>query len=371
MPGSSEALLVGHQNALRTEGGGVQVCTREYMAALEAAGFRLRPVPFESRTSLGTRVLRRLIPRTSNAPAPAGLFRAIQSGLHNGDVGTVFFALNLFSEISRELRRLFPNVRQVLLSHGVESLDSMLAEKLARQAGTAGRFRGAAEWTLGRQLLEEAEQRRWIDAVLTLSPLEVEVEKWLGASRVLWVPRLILDPPLQSMPVDRRVGCVSTLNHPPNRDGLVRLYDALERVVREGFRFRLVGQPEREGVALAARYSFVDYLGPLTDAELRGEASTWCCFVHPLFVYAKGCSTKLATGLGWGLPIATTEFGARGYAYVQGVLPLASNPEELAGLVVERSAAQDFDRLARRTAAARAAAPSLTVVGEMVREFLF
>lgn len=370
LPAASDALLVGHRNALRTEGGGVQACTREYMTALEAAGYRLRPVSFEFRSSLRARVLRRLLPTTSNVPAPAGLLRTIRSTLHQGDVAVIFFALNLFAEVSRELRREFPKVRQVLLSYGVESLDSMLAEELARRTNSAGHFRAAAEWKLGRQLLEEAAQRRWMDAVLTLSPLEVEVEKWLGASRVLWVPRLVLEPPLTSKAVAGRVGCVSTLDHPPNLDGLLRLFDALERRALNGLRFRLVGQPESGGRALAARYAFIDYLGPLSDGELRDEASTWCCFVHPLFVYAKGCSTKLATALGWGLPIATTRSGARGYASVEGALPLANSPDELAELVVARSATDAFETGASQTAAAGAAAPSIAAVGAMVREFL-
>jgi len=303
-------------------------------------------------------------------PAPARLIEAIESGLRHDDARTVFFAFNLFSEVSREMRRLFPKVRQVLLSYGVESLDSMLAEQLARRCGRTRRFRAAAEWKLGRQLLEEAEQRRWIDAVLTLSPLEVEVEKWLGTSRVFRVPRIILEPPLQPKPVDGRVGCVSTLNHPPNLDGLLRLFDALERVSPDALNFRLVGQPEKDGIALAARYPFVDYLGPLSDGELRREAATWCCFVHPLFVYAKGCSTKLATGIGWGLPIATTDPGARGYDWLREMLPLPSSPEGLAQLVVERSRAESFERLAGQTSAVRAAAPSLAAVGAAVREFL-
>lgn len=370
IPGRNSALLVGHRNALRTEGGGVQVCSREYQVALEAAGYQLRPVYIDSKPALGTRVLRRLFPRTSIAPAPPGLGEAIQSGLREGDVRTVFFASNLFSKLSRDVRRRFPSVRQVLLSYGVESLDTMLAEHLARRPRVGGKVRPLAEWGLGRQLLEEAEQRRWIDAVLTLAPLEVEVEKWLGASKVLWVPRLILEPPLLSNPVNRRVGCVSTLNHPPNLDGLLRLFDVIESDVPDGFRFRLVGQPEREGIALAARYTFVEYLGSLGDQELRDEAATWCCFAHPLFVYAKGCSTKLAIAMGWGLPIATTESGARGYDWVQGILPLAASPEALAVLVAERSEASSFERLARQTSAAKVAAPSVRAVGAMLREFL-
>src|SRR5262249_41677476 len=193
-----------------------------------------------------------------------------------------------FPELSLKLRRRFPEVCQVLLSHGVEGVDFCIDQQLRRVRGTENRYRATAERMLGQQLLYEAEQRHWLNAVLTVSPFEVEIEKWLGSRRVLWVPRTIIEPQLMAQPVDQRVGCVSTLDHPPNADGLVQLLDGLNDKVSRDFRFRLVGQPVRQGTVLAQRYPFLDYLGPLSDAELRLEATTWCCFVHPIFLYAKG-----------------------------------------------------------------------------------
>lgn len=340
------------------------------MASIEAAGFDLRKVSFEFRNGIGYRISRRMSPKVVNARAPRELLRMTQSALDETRADIVFFGLNLFTDLSQELRRAFPNVRQVLLSHGVESLDFCIEQQIRRLTGTENRFRIIGERMLGRNLLDEAEQRRWIDAVLTLSPLEVEVERWLGSSKVLWIPRIIPDSRLEMRTVNQRVGCVSTLDHMPNRDGLVKLFDALEGTVSPSFRFRLVGQPARHGAALAERYRFVEYLGPLTESELRLEAATWCCFVNPLFVYAKGCSTKLAVGMGWGLPVATTEFGARGYVWDRQALPLARSPPELAKLVLDRSSLSNFPVYQRELDAIIAKTPRLTVVGEQIRRFL-
>lgn len=371
MDSATPALLVGHHKLLESSGGGVQICNREYVAALNHAGFALRVVPFEFENGVLQRIENRLIPRLSNPQAPSGLFREIANLVRDTRAECVFFGLNLFPQLSKDLRQAFPNLSQVLLSHGVEGIDFFLEQIIRRRTGAEDRRRAAGEWTLGRQLLEAGEQRRWIDAVLTLSPFECEVEKWLGSGRVLWVPRSIMEARLDVRTVDQRVGCVSTLDHPPNLDGLRRLFDALEqRNVPPDFRFRLVGQPTGRGSALAERYAFVEYLGSLTDPELRSEAETWCCFVHPLFVYAKGCSTKLAFGVGWGLPVATTEFGARGYVWDHMDLPLAKTPAELAKFVLERSSRRDFPRYQQQTARILRRTPALKAIGEDIRAFL-
>jgi hypothetical protein len=223
---------------------------------------------------------------------------------------------------------------------------------------------------LGEELLEETEQRRWIDAVLTLSPFEVEMEKWLGGKAVRWLPRTIMEPRLDFRSVDGRVGCVSTLDHPPNHDGLTRLFEELARIGDRNLRFRLIGRPSETGRRLAQIFPFVEYVGALDDDALRLEAATWCCFVHPLFVYAKGCSTKLAVGLGWGLPIATTEFGARGYQWDTSVLPLTRTPAELALSVIERSRVERFQSLQQQTMVIVAQTPSLETVAQKARQFL-
>jgi hypothetical protein len=223
---------------------------------------------------------------------------------------------------------------------------------------------------IGRQLLEEVEQRRWIDAVLTLSPFEAELEKWLGTAKIHWVPRTIIECTLEFNSVDGRVGCVSTLDHPPNFWGLVQLFDALDEAAPDSFRFRLVGQPRDAGRQLAKRYSFVEYLGPLSDQQLRQEAGTWCCFAHPLFEYAKGCSTKLGVCLGWGLPVATTEFGVRGYRWDVQAVPLAKTPVELASLVLARCTAAHFATHRQAMTAIWKNTPSASSIGSDIRDFL-
>jgi hypothetical protein len=47
-----------------------------------------------------------------------------------------------------------------------------------------------------------------------------------------------------------------------------------------------------------------------------------------------GCSTKIATGLGWGLPLLTTAAGLRGYTWNEGNVPIYSTPGDLANAAV-------------------------------------
>jgi hypothetical protein len=121
---------------------------------------------------------------------------------------------------------------------------------------------------------------------------------------------------------------------------------------------------------MAARHRFVEYLGRLDDAQLRAEAATWCCFVHPLFVQAKGCSTKLGVALGWGLPIATTRLGARGYAWDEEAHPLHESPAELARAALAGGSLARFAEGCAATARIAQGAPSLAAVGAQVRDFL-
>ena len=74
------------------------------------------------------------------------------------------------------------------------------------------------------------------------------------------------------------------------------------------------------------------YLGPLSNELLEAEARTWSCFLHPIFCYARGASTKLATALSWEIPIVTTPTGRRGYTWRAGQLPTACDPLEFARL---------------------------------------
>jgi hypothetical protein len=151
---------------------------------------------------------------------------------------------------------------------------------------------------------------------------------------------------------------------------LVQLFDALDETAPDRFRFRLVGQPSDAGRQLAKEYHFVEYLGPLSEQQLRQEAGTWCCFVHPLFEYAKGCSTKLGVCLGWGLPVATTEFGVRGYRWDEKAVPLAGTPGELAEFVLARSRIEGSGAHRQAMASIHETTPSIFSVGKGIRSFL-
>jgi hypothetical protein len=364
------AIVIAPSGSLLPSGGGVQVCNQEYLRTLKAAGFQTLTVPFNYDRRITRRIWNRISPRVTPGREPPQLVRTVEEAIERNNAEFVFFSLALFSKLSCHLRRHFPTVRQVFLSHGVESIDFCIRQRICRQNGSEKLLRSRAERMLGEELLEETEQRRWIDAVLTLSPLEVEMEKWLGAKAVCWLPRTIVEPKLEYRPVNGRVGCVSTLDHPPNHDGLTRLFEELVKTGDRTLCFRLVGRPSETGRKLAQIFPFVEDVGALDDDALRLEAATWCCFVHPLFVYAKGCSTKLAVGLGWGLPIATTEYGARGYQWDASVLPLAPTPADLALTVIERSRVEGFQSFQQQTLGIVAQTPSLETVAQKARQFL-
>jgi len=371
MAGASDrAIFVTHSRFLEPEGGGVQVCNREYIATLKAADFELRPVTYEFSHGLIARVCSRIAPRVWYTKEPPRLFESVVQALIDTGAQYIFFGHTAFASLSRRLQKKFPNLRQVLLSHGVEGLDFCIDQHTRREAGTENHFRIVAERMLGRILLEQMSQRRCFYAVLTLSPFEVEIEKWLGCAKSLWLPRTIAEDPLDWQPIDQRVGCVSTLDHTPNHEGLIKLFDQLEGSVPSEFRFRLVGAPPDKGAAIAQRYSFVDYLGRLSNRQLRIEAATWCCFVHPMFLYAKGCSTKLAIAIGWGLPIATTKYGSRGYRWDRLVLPVADSPASLATFIQMRAHRERFEKYRRETAQIRALSPTISEIGFEIRRFL-
>jgi hypothetical protein len=366
----STGVLVVHRNVLTGASGGVQNCHREYESALAAAGYDLHRVVFDlDRTPL-RRLRNRMVPTVLRAAPHKALFTDISSAIRKSGAGSVFFAVTLAVDACRQLKAAFPGLQQVFLSHGIEGIDFGIEQRSRRDRSAENRLRTVAEWMLGKHLLDQAEARRCIDAVLTLSPFEAEMEAWLGAPKVLWLPRTISDSALPSHPIDSRVGCVSTLDHLPNWLGLRGVLEALDGRVGPDFRFRLVGRPRKVGADLAERFAFVDYIGPLSDAELREEASTWCCFTHPLFVNGKGCSTKLATALGWGLPIATTAMGVRGYLWDQAIVPLAASPAELAALVLERASVGDFSRYRAATEKIARLAPTIDAVGQEIRDFL-
>lgn len=133
---------------------------------------------------------------------------------------------------------------------------------------------------------------------------------------------------------------------------------------------RVVGGPPALGQWLAGKYGNVDYLGPLDDAALAVEATTWNVFIHPIFCLPRGCSTKLAIGIAWQIPIVTTAEGRRGYLWDDGTMPEASDADDFVRIcrtLLDPAAAKNAQRDIARIAHS---SPSVARVADMMRALL-
>ncbi len=340
MPSSDprSAIFISARYALEPGGGGVQRCTREYVATAEAAGFRLEHAVYDFDRRLAARIRRRLFPRPYRNLIPPEFVAATADRIRRSNAGWVFFNQIEAAQLAPALEHLRRNgIRFALLSHGTDSSDRLHTVRVdQRLTGADAVSAGEARW-LGRQLFTEWEQHRCFDVVFCLSETDRMFAQWLGASAIHVLPRIVEAAPLDWAPIAGRIGAVGTLVHAPNREGLVRFAGALVRS-EAPVRLRLIGRPESVGRDLARDFPCIDYLGGLDDDAYETEARTWPVFANPIFCHARGCSTKLAVALAWLLPVASTRAGARGYFWDEALVPLVDGPDELASLAVRLSA---------------------------------
>lgn len=368
---SRSAVFVSTENALERLGGGVQRCTQDYLSLLRLAGYNLEVVGFQPNRSLQARVRRRLERRPFGHLAPSGLTERIERALEKSNASLVFFNLVDFPGVAKKLR-LNSERKPVLvhLSHGLDSTDISIDQQAKRHDLGVISYDRCRALSLGSKLQCEADYRRYLHASMCISPLDAELERWLGASRTAWFSRPIPTLKVASKPVEMRVGTVGTLDHPPNRHGLRAMLEALAAVAPPELRFRLVGGPVEFGESIARAYPVVEYLGRLSEQALEREAATWRCFVHPVFHYARGCSTKVAMAMAWQLPIASTKAGARGYHWDEEILPLCDSPSELAVMTVERSEGYDFKKLQDQTRKIAQLQPGQEELASQIRRYL-
>jgi hypothetical protein len=356
---------VSHPLALAKSAGGLQLCTDEYARTLRAAGVDLTVTPIEH----DRRTLTRLVRRVSSRPYPSqwrsAAVEEIVASVSACRARFLFLNLVNLAPLAAALKpRLPPDTEIVLLSHGLESVDFLHTIPIDSRSPRV-------EAALGRRLLDERRHRASIDRVFCLSDWEADIERWLGARRVTAVPRTLPERlPLAWTPDRSRLGFVGTLDHPPTADGLQQFLQAFESISPAEGRLRVVGGPTSAGRALAARFRAVEYLGPLSDSDLEREASTWSAFVHPMFCFARGCSTKLAVALAWRIPIATTPAGARGYVWREGTLPMAESPEALARLAYQLTDRAEALRAREEVEAIARSMPTGDEVGQIMRQAL-
>jgi hypothetical protein len=365
------ALFVAFDVHLQPNGGGNQICTHEYRSIVVAAGYAPEDLAFGVDMRWTTRLRRRLKPRPYADFLPPDLLPRILARAKALRAEAVFCNFTHLLPLAEPLRaQLPPECAVVLLSHGLDSVDYVHAVQSEGELSPRNSS-AAQERRLGQQVLAEARHLRHFDLVVNMNPVENEVTRWLGARRAIWLPRTVRARPLDWRPDPRRLGFVGTLDHPPNRHGLHLFLRELAQVQSASpVRVRLVGGPAALARDLAAQFDFVDALGLLKETELTQEAATWGCFLHPLFCQARGASMKVATALGWQLPLATTADGCRGYAWPTTALPLAHTPRELVRLALDMldPAVAARCRDAVRTIAA--AAPTVVELGQRLRAAL-
>lgn len=336
--------------------GGVQVCTREFIEAFKAAGFDVHIFPIHLSRSFSTRIKIKLgIEIYSKYDAAAherDMVKLIQ------ETGARIIAINMSDAVAmaKPIRKHFGDtVKVILLSHGNESGDFL--PEIVRHPNEnrwLRRFRDA--YRLGGQLIYESQIRKYIDHVFCISETEIGIEHWLGAQRVTFIPRVIRPHYLPWQPVPGRIGYVGTMSHLPNVGGLDLLLQALRRQQAKGLEIRVVGGPKGDGERFCSRDPLLNYLGPLDDQSLSQEATTWSMFVHPIFWYSRGASTKLALAISWGIPVITTLAGKRGYEFRKGGILLADNPDHMASLIIK--SLPDKTQLESLTAEVKKAAES-------------
>lgn len=351
-------IFVTHRGFL-TGMGGVQSATREYLDVIAAAGVVLELCPIEADRRLSSRVLRRLVPSPYIRPAEPGLSGQVASMARAQAADVVFLnqvALRVL--VPALAATLPPACRIVVLSHGLESTDLRHRLRAPRALPLSGRTGLAASLALGHSVRTERGGASRAAVFCTLSPQDAELELELGARRVDWLPRIVRPAPLDWQPTGTRLGFLGTLDHAPNLEGLVAVLDGLCAAALAP-RVRVVGGPAVIGEWLARHYPCVDYVGALDDHALTQEASGWNAFLHPMFYLARGCSTKLATGLAWQIPVVTTVPGLRGYVWREGGPVIADTPDTFVAASLQMLDRQAASEARTRVMAASASTPTL------------
>jgi hypothetical protein len=328
--------------------GGVQVCTQEFLDLFRKIDPNLQLFPYSTDQRISARLGRRLRPSSYQKLISPKLLRKCLSGFKEADTSTLLLNNSDALALAPLLRKALPGVRLVYLSHGPVITDVVNGQRLQLPADE--RMSNFKE-SPGRVLDEDLRLRRIISGTVSISASDDNMEKWLGSPAHIWIPRVIESRPAKLQPLLGRIGCISTLNHAPNYDGMVQLAYALDSR-KEKVQLRLVGGPESLGRRLARDHPSITYLGSLSDEALAEEVLGWRALVNPIFCMARGCSMKVKTALEQGLPVLTTAIGARGYTWDKEALPLSVSCDELAELVV-RVALDDDAHQASIAGAAR------------------
>ena len=312
--------------------GGVRVCTFEFIELLKQK-YEVILFPVKPNLSISFKIKNRLGLGSYDAYKPNNYFTQIKKTIEENNVNLVFLNLTNLIKFSSVIKKINAGINVILCSHGNESGDFLHdVVRFRKQISFPKKI--FSSFALGKILKTESFYRLYfIDLILTVSEVETEIEKWLGAKEVFMVSRTVKPNFLDIKSVENRVGFTGDLSHFPNRSGIVSFCDALNKL-NATIEVRITGKPSYIGNALQKKFPFITYLGYLDAAALEKESATWCLFLNPVFYYSRGVSTKLAKPISWGLPAISTTAGTRGYKWKHGQMLIAETADEMALAVV-------------------------------------
>ncbi len=367
-----KGIFVSHRVYFEGGRGGAQICSAEYFDTIGAAGIDLSLSLLDFDRRVTSRVIKRLQNSLYDLVASPSQIKKLLSAIDGSQPDFVFLNQVNLAALADPIRRVLrKGAKIILLSHGLESTDLLHTMRVRKELRLEGVMRRHGSSALGNALVKESELRKYVDGVLVLSPLDAMLEAWLGGEPVVWLPRTVTEDRLAWRPIGNRLGFIGTIDHAPNLEGIVRATEAIDVLnFSEAPRIRVVGGPISCGEWLQRKHPSVEYLGPLPPAEARREAETWSAFLHPIFCAARGCSTKLAEAIGWGIPIVTTEHGHRGYAWREGSFAIGNTPGEFARKCVELMSLEAADRAQQEVLRIRASSPTRTEIAGKIASFL-
>ncbi len=331
-------LFLTHKKLLRAEiTGGVQLCSQEFLQVVEhCKDFLVEEFYVGFTRRIVDRIRIRIGWENYSMYDISKEKETLIKKIREEKIEILFINMSSAMRYAKPVKEVFGDkVKIILLSHGNHSGDFL--HLIGRPLGKVTGFRlWKNKFRLGMLLSTESDFRiRYLDGVVAISETERQIENWLNARRTLFFPRLLKNSFLDHQPQLSRIGFVGRLDHPPNLQGISILCDAFAKQEIGDLRLRLVGAPVQYGQQLAAKYPFIEYLGEYSDEALEKEASTWSFFLNPVWWYSTGASTKLGKGISWGIPIATTTAGMRGYQWSAGTLLVEDTPIMMCKKILE------------------------------------
>jgi hypothetical protein len=294
--------------------GGVQLCTHEFLSIVRAASIEVGLMSVTVSQAPTWRLRRKLGLGAYLFYSPEEARTRLTREISALQPTHIFLNRSELIRLAPLAAKLSPTSKIVVMSHGNQSGDDLYEISGPGGRRTSGLARWTSTWRIGLDLVTESTFRHHhLDGICVMSEEEEMLERWLGAKRIVVLPRIIRPRPVDWKPSPRRVGFVGTLNHTPNRVALELICSQLQTKVPAGFELRLAGGPEEAGRALAKKYAFITYVGRPDEEALRSEVASWSLFLNPIFWLSRGASMKLGQSLSWAVPSLTTRAGARGY----------------------------------------------------------